>query len=318
MYAARGREKALDDFSIDMQGKSHPVDRAIARIAAAQHGVISRGQLLALGLSPGGIEHRLRTWRLHRVHRGVYAVGHARLTPHGRFMAAVLACGDGALLSHRSAAFLWNLRAGGTRIEVTVPAAGRTAPQRVLLHRTRRFHPDDRTIIDGIPITSLARTLVDLAAVVDRRRFERAFEEAERIGKLDVRALSEALDRCPNRSGTGVVRALIAESRMPAETRPGLERQFIERIRDAGLPMPACNVPIEGYVVDAVWPEARLIVELDSFAFHDRTRRSFESDRRRRTKLKLAGWHLVELTSGQMPRAGAIVKSFLYGTWTSV
>jgi hypothetical protein len=130
--------------------------------------------------------------------------------------------------------------------------------------------------IDGIPVTSLARTLVDLAGVVSRERFENAFEEADRLGELDVREVEDVCDRSPGRRGVRRVRALIAARRMPTDTREGLERKFARIIREASLPMPAFNVAIGGYVVDAVWPDHKLIVELDSYAFHDRTIESFE------------------------------------------
>ena len=202
MYAEAGRRRDWQSFASGMRTKSLPLARAVADLAARQHGVVSIEQLLAIGLSRGTVKRWVADGRLHPVHRGVYAVGHARLSANGRFMAAVLACGEGAVLSHRSAAHLWNLKAGGTRIEVTAPASGRRAPDRVRLYRTRRLGSEDRTRIEGIPVTNLARTLIDLAGVVDRRRFERAFEEAERNRQLDVRASdSSACRRSPDAQG---------------------------------------------------------------------------------------------------------------------
>ena len=294
-----------------MQRQSQSLALKIAELAGLQHGVIARWQLLALGLGEGAIDHRVRTGRLHPIHRGVYAVGHPRLGPLGRFIAAVLACGEGALLSHRSAGHMWNLKTGGSRIEVTTESSGRSGPERVLLHETRLIHPDDRARLDGIPVTSLARTLVDLASVLDATRTARAFEQAERNRQLDVTSLTAACDRAPTKRGVGVLRALIAERRTPADTRSALEQEFIERLRAAGLPLPVCNVMVESYMVDALWPEHRLIVELDGFAFHDRTRRDFDNQRIRRNHLQLAGYTVAELTAAQMPDAAEIVAGYL-------
>ena len=217
-------------------------------------------------------------------------------------MAAVLASGDGALLSHRSAATLWNLRTGGTKIEVTAESSGRRGPAGLVLRETRHLHPSDRWEIDGIPITSLARTLVDLAAVVDRRRLERAFEEADRIGKLDLKKLEAALDRARGKRGVKTLRRLIAEQRTAFDTRSDLERDLIAYLREHGLPLPQCNVLVEGYLVDAYWPDRRLVVELDGYAFHDRTHRSFDGDRERTVDLQLGGYTVVRLTSKTLGR----------------
>ena len=226
-------------------------------------------------------------------------------------MAAVLACGPDALLSHRSAATLHNLKTGGSRIEVLSASRGRPGPPGVVLHTTRDLPPQDCATVDGIPVTRLPRTLVDLAAVVDARRLGRAFEEAERIGELDVRAVEEVLARSHGRGGTKNVRALLAERRSATDTREGLERDFADAIREAGLPVPAYNALIEGFLVDAVWKDRKLIVELDGYAFHDRTRKSFEDERRRHTALTLKGWTVLRLTAAQMPEAAGILCQML-------
>ena len=244
------------------------------------------------------------------MHRGVYAVGHRRLTTWGRFMAAVLACGPGAVLSHRSAARLWNLKTDGAKIEVTTVSSGRTRQRgSVLVHETSDLPKQDRAVLDGIPVTSLARTLVDLAAVVDPTRLGRTFEEAERIRKLDIRAIEAVLLRSNGRNGTKHVRALIAERRPATDTREGLEREFAEIIRQAGLPVPVYNALIGGFLVDAAWMDRRLIVELDGYDFHDRTRKSFEAERVRHTHLQLRGWTVIRLTKGQMPDAASVISA---------
>lgn len=286
-------------------------DFEVAGVATRQHGVIARRQLLAIGLGERVIKRRIARGHLHVLYRGVYAVGHRRLTTRGRYMAAVLACGRDAVLSHRCAADLWNLRVGGTRLEVSVAGARRRRSGSILVYQPRNLPPQDRTEIDGIPITSLARTLVDLAAVVDSRRLGRAFEEAERIGELDLRTVNDVLARSPNRKGTGNVRALLAERRPTTDTREGLERDFADIVREAGLPAPAYNVLVEGFLVDAAWMPQRLIVEIDSWAFHDKTRHNFENERARHTALQLKGWTVVRLTKGQMPDAARIINALL-------
>ena len=283
----------------------------VAELATRQHGVISRLQLMELGFHRRAIARMLRSGRLHRIHRGVYAVGHRRLTPWSRFMAAVLACGPEALLSHRSAATLHNLKTGGSKIEVISASRGRPGPPGVTLHTTRDLPSRDRTEIDGIPVTCLARTLVDLAAVVDYQRLGRAFEEAERIQKLDTRAVREVLRRSRGRKGTAAVERLLAERRIATGTREGLERDFADAIRDCGLPMPAFNVLIEGFLVDAVWVSHRLIVELDSYAFHDKTVNGFHRERGRYAELILKGWTVVPLTDRQIRRTAEIVGPLL-------
>ena len=283
----------------------------MANLAARQHGVVAIWQLVRIGFHRDAIKRRLAGGRLHRIHRGVYAVGHRRLTSWGRFMAAVLAGGPDALLSHRSAATLHNLKTGGSKIEVISGSRGRPGPPGIVLHTTRDLPPPDRSEIDGIPVTGLARTLVDLAAVVRRERLARAFEEAERIGRLDTRAVGEVLARSHGRRGVGAVRALLAERRTATDTREGLEREFADAIRNAGLPIPAYNALIEGYLVDAVWKQQQLVIELDGYAFHDKTIKSFEEERRRHTALQLKGWTVVRLTASQMPDAAGIVRQLL-------
>ena len=219
-------------------------------------------------------------------------------------MAAVLAAGEGAVLSHRSAGALWRiLRDDGRTPDVTVTSSGRHGHDGIAIHATRRLEAGDRAVIDGIPVTSLARTLLDLAGVLSRDRFERAFDEAERLRLLDVRALSAQADANPGRRGLRVIRALIAERRVvPEDTRSALERDFARFCRKRGLPMPAFNVLVCGFLVDAVWLKERVVIELDGYAFHDRTRRSFEDDRRRDAKLQAARFKLARVTHRRLHR----------------
>ena len=277
--------------AIGAQSRTRRIDEAIAALAECQHGVVARRQLIALGLGRRAIAHRLECGRLHLIHRGVYAVGHRVLSVRGRWMAAVLACREGAVLSHQSAAALWSI--GGTartRIDVTAPRDLRPRPG---LHPHRAVLPaDEITVLDGIPTTTPARTLLDLAAVVPRRTLERALDEAEILRLPGPHTL---LDRYPGRRGAANLRTLLITSRSPTPTRTELEDRFLTFVDDHGLPRPATNCVVDIYEVDAVWRDARLIVELDGFATHG-TRRGFERDRARDRRLTVAGWRVIRLT----------------------
>src|SRR5207302_645130 len=266
-----------------------------------QHGVVAHRQLVELGLGRKAIQYRLAAGRLHRLHLGVYAVGHPRVTGPGRWMAAVLACGDGALLSHRSAGALWGIGSGaGSRVDVTAIGRSRRGHPGITLHQVRGLHPDDRARRDGVPVTSLARTILDLAEVLNRSQLARAFEEAERLQLLDVRAIRRLCERSAGRRGLGPLGNLLSNHMRPLpETRSELERLFVDLCRAAALPPPALNVSVAGFEVDAVWQDRGLVVELDGFAFH-RTRAAFERDRARDATLQLAGYRVLRLTARRL------------------
>lgn len=286
----------------------------MAALAARQHGVVARRQLLALGAGRGAIWRRLEAGRLHPVHRGVYAVGHPRLIGRGRLMAAVLACGQDALLSHGSGALLWGIRAGGgAGIDVTSAARGLAGARHgVVLHRVRRLDGDVRAVVEGIPVTNLARTLLDLAQVSSAERVRRAFEDAERLRVLDVAALERLCDRARGRRGLGILRRLIDEQAAPiGDTRSELERAFVTLVREAGLPPPSLNVVVEGFVADVLWAKERLVVELDGYAFH-RSRTAFERDRARDARLQLAGYRVIRITHRRLlSEAEAVIEEIL-------
>src|SRR5207302_272317 len=274
---------------IDVLGASP--DLELAALAARQHGVVSHRQLIEIGLGRGAIERRVAAGRLHRVHRGVYAVGHPAIGGRGRWMAAVLRYAPGAVLSHRDAAALHGLRPNSRRdIDVTALARRRQIAG-ITLHQVRSLHLDDCAQVDGIPVTSIARTLFDLAEPLRRRDLARVFDEAERLRIFDLRAVEEVCERNRGRRGLPRVSALLADAREPALTRSELERLFLELCRDHGLPAPAMNVMVAGFEVDAWWPGSSLIVELDGFAFHN-TRGAFERDRSKDVALKLAGYEV--------------------------
>jgi Transcriptional regulator, AbiEi antitoxin len=220
-------------------------DRAIAVLAERQHGVVAFRQLTALGLSKRSIEYRIEIGRLHRVHRGVYAVGRPSLSRKGIWMAAVLALGPGAVLSLRSAAALWGLRQDGWKTDITVPAQKRDR-RFVRVHRAK-LHPDEITRVDGIPVTTVARTLLDLAPVLDEDQLLKTIEESERRQLFDLRAVEAVLTRARHRSGTPALRTVLAEYRDPPPTRSDLERDFLALLRTTDLPEPHVNVRVEGF-----------------------------------------------------------------------
>lgn len=275
------------------------LDTLIARLAGRQHGAVARWQLVALGVDPTAIQRRLADGRLRRIHRGVYAVG--PLDRKGYWMAAVLACGEGALLSHRDAAMLWDLRATDrAAIDVTAPGARRRRRLRITVHGTGEIHPDGRAEVDGIPVTSVARTLLDLAEVVPPEHLRRAYEAAERHELLDTHQVHELLARSNGRRGLPAVLALLDyDPREAVESRSDLESRFLDLIREAGLPLPQLNVLVEGFLVDAYWPQARLVVELQSWEHHGH-RQAFERDSSKLTKLQVAGYRALPVTDRQL------------------
>jgi very-short-patch-repair endonuclease len=256
---------------------------------------VATRQLLEIGFTMASIGRMVEKSWLVPVHRGVYAVGHRRLTERGIWMAAVLACGSSALLSHRSAAALWGIGADSSVFtEVLATKSGRPH-DRVLVHRARSIHAHDRAVRDAIPVTSVPRTLLDLADVVNPRRLERAFEEADRLRLLDGTELQRLLERANGRRNRHRLAALHAQFRPAPHTRSELERRFIDLIRDGGLPEPLVNANVMGYEVDMLWPEPKVIVELDGYAFHAH-RAAFERDSAKRARLATAGFAVVPVT----------------------
>jgi very-short-patch-repair endonuclease len=279
---------------MDTKSAQPPRDVRLAVLAKRQHGVVTLAQLVDLGLSEKGIAERVRTGRLHRIHRGVYAMSPARLTREGYWLAAVLACGPGAVLSHRSAASLWELRPSAAQtIDVTVPArSGRRRRPGIRVHRSRRLATEATVTRDGIPVTSVARTLLDLADVVPTQALKRAIDEAEYRGRLDLTSLHAVVQANPGRRGA----TLLALATEPTQrTRSDLEDDFLAFCRRHRLPRPQTRASVAGYEVDFVWPHARLIVEADGLAAH-RTRKAFEDDRKRDRRTLLAGYRTVRLT----------------------
>ncbi|MGI8461980.1 MAG: DUF559 domain-containing protein [Solirubrobacterales bacterium] len=271
------------------------LERALSALADRQDGIVDDADLFGLGFSRDQVKYRLALGRLHRIHPGVYAVGRRRLTREGVWLAAVRACGPGALLGYRSAGAKYGTVAdlsNGTEILTT---ASRHSQERILVHRTRSLHPDDRMNLDGIPITSWARTMLDLADVLTPDRLERALDESEYLRLFDLNALHAAIERSPGRRGRKTLCALLAKWDHASPTRSDLEDRFLELCADHGLPKPHTNTTVCGFDVDALFADRKLIVELDGAAAH-RTRSRFESDRVRDAKLQIAGYRVVRIT----------------------
>jgi very-short-patch-repair endonuclease len=256
--------------------------------------VISRTQLLGIGLRRSAIQYRIKIGRLHRIERCAYAVGHDDLTAKGRWLAAVFTCGDGSVVSHRSAGDLQGIAPyNGSWIDIT--AAGRRRSRGRIKVHTAVLDPRDRTALDAIPVTSVARTVLDLASVVNLRRVERALERAEKLELFDLRAIDSVRERNPGHHGLKNLN-LALELYLPDDrSRSDFERDLIDLCRDHDLPLPLVNATVAGYEVDALWPEARLIVELDSWEHH-RDRAAFERDRIRDAELRLASYTVIRIT----------------------
>jgi very-short-patch-repair endonuclease len=259
--------------------------------------------LLALGFGDEAIKTRVEAERLQALHREVFAVGHARVSRQGRRLAAVLAYGDEALLSHRSAAALWGLmrsRAGAIDVTASVGRQGIHRRDGIWIHRGQ-LHAEDRANRAGIPVTTVARTLFDLTEVVNRKQLESAWEEADRLKLLRLNEIEAVCERGYGRRALRPIRRLLAEARAPLTTRSPLEDRFSQFCRKhlTDLPAPLTNISILDHEVDAYWPGHRLVVEMDSWEFHSH-RAAFESDRARDAKMQAAGYRVIRLTHRQL------------------
>jgi very-short-patch-repair endonuclease len=270
-----------------------PVDRHVFALAGRQHGVITAAQLRAVGLGRHWVAHRLATGWLRRIHLGVYLVGPVE-PPLARPMAATLACGEGGLLSHYPAAVLWGVRPPpADAMHVTVAGRHVEGPRGVTVHRVRALHSHDATRRNGIPVTSLARTLLDLATQATPTQLARAADEARVHHHLTDHALNEQFARYPHHRGAKTLReAVRATSRL---TRSEAERRLLELIRAARLPEPETNVDVAGHEVDLFWPQHQLAVEVDGYTFHA-SRAAFERDRRRDADLYAHGVDVLRVT----------------------
>jgi very-short-patch-repair endonuclease/predicted transcriptional regulator of viral defense system len=271
-------------------------------LAGRQHGFLSSQQLLELGLTPRAISSRLACGRIHRLHRGVYSVGHRALTVQGWRMAAVLRGGPGTVLSHRAAGSEWALRRWSGRAAITVPT-WRPADDRIEIHSST-LPADERTVLDGIPITTVPRTLLDLATILDADALLRAVNEAEVRRLADPLSLPALLERHRGERGAAALRAALASAGFGMGiTREDLEELFARFIARHGLPQPELNAPVQVggrfYVADCMWRRQRLIVELQSVTYHG-TAVAMTRDADRTRNLMLADWRVLPVTWSQL------------------
>jgi very-short-patch-repair endonuclease len=272
-------------------------DALIAGLAARQHGLVTRAQLMASGIGPDAVDRRIAAGRLHPVHLGVFAVGHRLRTREATWMAAVLATGPDAVLGFRSAAALWGIRRS-ERLEV-ITRRRRRRPA-IATHRIA-LAADEVAVEAGIPVTTPARTLLDLAAVVAHHHLERAFQEAEVRRLTSPTSLDTLLARYPGRRGTRAIAAVLRNHHANGQTVPTsvLERRLLAVVRAHALPRPTINRRSAHGELDATWTRHRLIVECDGFATHG-TRQAFEDDRARDRALVVAGWRVMRITWRQL------------------
>lgn len=277
-------------------------DDTIRAIAARQHGVVTRRQLIGEGISSGAVERRVSAGRLRPVHRGVYRVGPLP-APRSREMAAVLACGPAATVGHRSAAGLWQILSAPTAPPTTGPVdiilrVGCRRRPGIRIHRIRTVRTDELTKLDGIPVTTPTRTLYDLAASAGRRELERAFAEALARRLTSPGRLRALLDRHGRRPGAKSFRELL-EAGQPVLTRSEAEERFLGLCRKGQIPTPEGNIDVMGHNVDFFWRAEGLVAEVDGLAFHS-SPASFEADRRRDGRLVAAGLRVVRVTWRQL------------------
>ena len=288
--------------------RQHGVDAEVGRLAVAQNGLVTREQLDALGLNDQAIAKRVARGRLHRINQTVYSLTPGVMTQRGKFMAAVLACGPDAVLSHRSAAFLWGLVDSWEEpIDVTAPNRRGRSPDGVAAHRDGSLQPIDKTTVYGIPCATVARTILDYAGVEPDWKVRKVVAEAEVLQILDKSKLRALLKRSRRRRGVARLR-LILDMINPQtkRTRSELERFFLEMCAKRSVPEPEVNVWLptpdgKRYQADFLWREQGLIVEADSRRFHD-TDSAFVSDRKRRQQLELAGWRVSQCTWEEVER----------------
>ncbi|MGH2925032.1 MAG: DUF559 domain-containing protein [Solirubrobacterales bacterium] len=291
---------------------NHSVDQLLAELAAVQHGAVARNQLLAAQVSRDQVDWRLRNGRLHEVHRGVYLVGHAVPTEHGMKMAALLACGADAVLSHRSAAAMWDLLTypAGAPSWVTVPLRRNATRPGIRIHRANLPRPDIRRRA-RMPLTSPPRTILDLAAHVTEQDLERLVAEAAYRKLVSERELRDQLGQSPGKRGTPALRRVLDLPGGPRRTRSPAERQLLRMLRRAGIGGYETNARIHGFEVDVLWRDCDFAVELDGYAAHS-GRVAFERDRLKIAKLKARGLDVMPITPRQIRDDSDAVVARLY------
>lgn len=283
--------------------KDREATRAIRALAERQHGVFARWQLLELGLEKNLIQRRIEGGLLIPVFQGTFTLGHRRISRQGYWMAAVLASGPGAVLSHASAMELWGIRESTGPIEVLRRSGGvhrrRTG---IRLHQTRRLPKEHVACEQGIPVTTIERAFLDMAARLSAKQLERDLVAAERIGRVQWLRLNGIVACGRGRKGAGKLRRVVAAvDPRAASTLSPLEVDFLALCREYGIPLPEVNVMVAGYLVDFVWPSERLVVETDGYTYHA-DRRAFESDHERTVALTAAGYEVHRATGLMLSR----------------
>jgi very-short-patch-repair endonuclease len=275
-------------------------DEKVAAIAGRQRGRVSRRQLLAAGLSYGAICRLVGRGVLHPIHSSVFAFGHTGPIELGGETAALLAVREGALLADRSAGRLWDMSVPDDGfIHVLVAGSQASAPTGVMVHRSRVLTARDHRIHKGLPVTSPARALLDLAGRLPTRQLELAFDRPLVAGVMRLDDVAEVLTRATGHSGASILRALLNRHRGTTITRSDAEEMFLALIRGAGLPVPEVNVKIEGFEADFLWRDQRLAVEIDSFGFHS-TQLRFERDHRKEAVLRATGLEVLRFAYWQI------------------
>jgi very-short-patch-repair endonuclease len=286
-------------------------DLDIAALANRQHGLVTLAQLEGLGMDRRTAAARVRSGRLHRIHHGVFAVGHPRLTDDGMRMAAVLACGPGAVLSHGAAAAHWGISDGDDRLHVTAPNRRGRSPSEIVAHRDGSLSAADRTILRGVPCTTVARMLLDQAASLPPWELRKLLGEAEAKRLVRHSQLRDQVRRGRGRRGVARLRLLLDEIHpQNRRSRSELERLFLHMCLQAGLPQPEVNVTLQvanrRLKPDFLWRSQRLIIEADSRQFHD-TDVAWVEDRRREHLLQLDGWRVSHCTWEQVEYEPAVL-----------
>lgn len=300
--AARRANAANIHRRVHAVARQRDIESILRDLATPQQGMVGRTQLRSRGLREHVIDRLVQSGRLVVVHRGVYQVGPIPVH-RARERAAAMACGRESCISHRSAAVLHHAEvAVGQSVEVIMPRRSRRRIEGVRIHRVRDLPSNEVTTVDGIPVTTPARTLLDLAGVCRLRELEQALAHALRmklVTRDEVRALT---DRHPRHRGVGALRSLLAAESAPAFTRSKAEDRFLALVRRSRLPSPELNERVLGHEVDALWRAERVIAEIDGFAFHNSTR-SFTLDRRRDADLTAAGYRVLRFTWADVTQA---------------
>jgi very-short-patch-repair endonuclease len=284
-----------------------------AAIAVEQYGRVSRRQLIAAGVTPHMIDTMLRRSALHRLHAGVYAVGHLAPIELGREAAALLACREGSVLSHLSAGALWALLkslADDDPVDVMTVRGDSVRRAGIRAHRTMCLDARDTRVRYGLPVTSPARTLLDLAECLTERETERALDEGLSNRTLRLSAISDLISRTPVRRGRRVLNTLLERRTNSTLSRSEAEERMLALVREAHLPAPFMNMRLHGYEVDFAWPEQHVVVEVDGYRYHS-TRSAFEHDRRKDAVLLAAGWIVLRVTWEQLTDEPFVVVALL-------